>query len=720
MNNLWRRLRKSVSILATVSLMITMIPILSLQVSAATPASVRVTSGVSPVAIYPNQTASVKLNVTGKQGTFESTETSKIIPTDIILVIDQSGSMSGSNMSALKPAAINFVKKIDFTKHRVAIVGYSNVIETSTGFATDADSAIATINSINASGGTCIVPAINEAINIFQSEGRPDAKQNVIVLTDGQATDKDQAAMTAQSAKEKGVIFYTIGMYGTASNAEIPGTTEYIINKTLGDLATSLEHHHFIGVENLDTILIETYEKIASNVGKDKASNVKITQTIPNEFELVSGSADGNVPRPTISGNTLTWEMLEVLDGSFSLEYKIKPKDGLAYGTYSNVGKGTVSYELSDGTKKDFTTTGSELTLKEAKSIEVTDMSPTSGKVGVATIVKVTARNMDYDSGFGVTVGGKKAKVTFTGGNYFKFETPTDLTAGNYDVIVTNGGGNQTLVGKYKYEPIPTPTPATITSISPISGPEKTSTEVKVMVKGMDYTGFGVKVGGKAAEVSFTGNNYFKFKTPSDLAAGTYEIEVTSNGNSRIIGNYTYNAKPAPTQVPITNISPASGPEKTATEVKVSVQGMDYTGFGVKVGGKAAEVSFTGNNYFKFKTPSDLAAGTYEIEVTSNGNSRIIGNYTYNAKPAPTVAPVTAIVPTSGNVKAATVVKVSAKGMDYKNGFSVWVGDQLAQVTFTGNNYFKFKTPTSLSTGTYDIKVKYSTTEKVIGQYTYK
>ena len=631
MDNLWRSLRKNVSILVVVSLIITMLPVMSLRADAATSASVHVTSKVSPVAIYPNQMATVRLDVVGRQGTYTSGETAKIVPTDIILVIDQSGSMSGANMSALKPAAINFVRKIDFTKHRVAIVGYSDVIETSTGFVTDADNAIATINSIVASGGTNIVPAIKEAISIFQSEARSDAKKNVIVLTDGQASDKEQAAAAAQSAKAQGVIFYTIGMYGTTANANVPGTVEYTINKTLGDLATSLEHHHFIGVENLNTTLIETYEKIASNVGKDKASNVKITQTIPNEFELVSGSADGNVPRPTISGNTLTWEMLEVLDGSFSLEYKIKPKDGLAYGTYSNVGKGTVSYELSDGTKKDFTTTGSEITLKEAKSIEVTDMSPTSGKVGVATIVKVTARNMDYDSGFGVTVGGKKAKVTFTGGNYFKFETPTDLTAGNYDVIVTNGGGNQTLVGKYKYEPIPTPTPATITSISPISGPEKTSTEVKVMVKGMDYTGFGVKVGGKAAEVSFTGNNYFKFKTPSDLAAGTYEIEITSNGSSRIIGNYTY-----------------------------------------------------------------------------------------NAKPAPTVAPVTAIVPTSGNVKAATVVKVSAKGMDYKNGFSVWVGDQLAQVTFTGNNYFKFKTPTSLSTGTYDIKVKYSTTEKVIGQYTYK
>lgn len=729
------RIKRCIAFLLVCCLMVMYMPqgVMDTEVESAAYASVRVASSISKTEMYPNQTVTVQLQVTGKEGTLVSTAEEKIIPTDIVLVIDQSGSMMGTNMNALKPAALNFINKINFSKHRVGIVGYSDQIVTTLDFTADKTQLVDTVNNIQASGGTYIVPAVNKAVSMLQSK-RSDAKPVVIVLTDGMASDRGQAADAAKVAKEQGVIFYTIGMYGKASNANVSGTTEYVVNKTLEELATSAEHHHFIGVEKLDATLKETYEKIASTIGTDKAKNVVITQTLPEEFEYVEGSADRNVPRPTVSGKTITWTMQEVLNGTFNLSYKIKPKSGIAYGTYHNLESGSLTYELSDGTKKTESLTSGLITIKEPPVLVITDMTPKTGLVGEAKTVTVTASNMDYANGFQIEVGGKKVPLTFHGSKYFTFKVPTDLGEGSYDVVITNGGGVKVIAGQYEYIKVPVPTmpPMDFTPKSGVVNKQNTITVSGNNQKlNVEKKNLKIEVGNTTILPEFVGSKYFTFKMPATLAVGTYDIIITNGktGESQNIGQYSCNPTPTPTPLTL-DFTPKSGKEKSATTVTVSAGNqklnMKKADLKVKVGNVTASVEFVGSKYFTFKVPTTLAAGSYDVTVIHKGVEQVIGQYTYNAVVIPTMPPMK-LSPSTGPVGKQTTVTVEAqedgkKINVQKADLEITIGGVKVLPEFCGSKYFTFKTPTTLGAGTYNVVATNKKTSQsiTVGQYTYK
>lgn len=742
------RIKRCIAFLVVLCLTVMYIPQgqKNVEVESAAYASVKVTSSISRSQMYPNQSATVQLQVTGKEGTIVSPTDEKIIPTDIVLVIDQSTSML-SKMSALKSAVVNFLNKINFSKHRVGIVGYSTNVVTTYDFSDNKQQLISKVNEIRAGGLTYIVPAINKAVSMLAQNKRSNAKPVVIVLTDGMAEDRDQAAAAAKAAKEQGVIFYTIGMYGKESNANVQGTTEYIVNKTLEDLATSAEHHHFIGVEKLDETLKITYEQIASTIGTDKAKNVKITQTLPEEFEYVAGSADKNVPRPTVSGKTITWEMQEVLNGSFKLSYKIKPKSGIAYGTYHNLESGSLTYELNDGTKKTETLNPGLITIKEPPKPVITDMTPKTGLVGEAKTVTVTASNMDYANGFRIEVGGKEVPLEFHCKTYFTFKVPTDLGEGSYSVIITNGGGIKETAGQYEYtkKPVPTMPPMDFTPKSGVVKKEKNITvsannkKLNVKKENLEIT---VKDTTSGSEIKiapeFCCNTYFTFKMPDTLTEGTYGITITNTktGQSQDIGQYSCNPVPTPKPLPL-DFLPKSGKEKTATTVTVNANGqkLNMKKADIKVqlvdsnsNSVNVPVDFACTTYFTFVVPTTLAAGSYDVIVFNKGVPQTLtSKYTCKAIPTPT-PPILDFAPKSGKEKAVTTVTVSANGQKLnmkKEDIQVKLESGGKSVTvsadFACTTYFTFKVPATLVAGKYDVTVLHKGVEqKLTGQYSCK
>ena len=91
-----------------------------------------------------------------------------------------------------------------------------------------------------------------------------------------------------------------------------------------------------------------TYTITYSNDGNDKASSVKVTETIPANAEYVVGSAsDGGV----LAGNVLTWTIGDVakLSGNKTLTFKVKAKSDLKNGmlvvnnSYGIVATGTAN-----------------------------------------------------------------------------------------------------------------------------------------------------------------------------------------------------------------------------------------------------------------------------------------------------------------------------------------------------------------------------------------
>ena len=121
-------------------------------------------------------------------------------PLDIVLVLDTSGSMSGSKMTNLKNAANSFIDATAENNRgleqnqqtRLAIVQFANGANTAQqlNYVTDqnAQQYKNTINGFRANGSTYAEEGLQQAQNVLDRNGRDNVQQIVIFFTDGVPT----------------------------------------------------------------------------------------------------------------------------------------------------------------------------------------------------------------------------------------------------------------------------------------------------------------------------------------------------------------------------------------------------------------------------------------------------------------------------------------------------------------------------------------------------
>ena len=184
----------------------------------------------------------------------------KSIPVDIVLVLDQSGSMaydfSGNETNtnanrrqyAMKNAVINFISSVaekynaDDSDHRIAIVTFeSNASKLQDWTNVDADGSNTLVGKINnlppePSGATNVAAGMSQASTLlgngYSYTGQNTQRQKVvIVFTDGVPTTSndfdtgvaDNAIATAKNLKDKGVTVYSIGIFNGAKPEQLYG-----------------------------------------------------------------------------------------------------------------------------------------------------------------------------------------------------------------------------------------------------------------------------------------------------------------------------------------------------------------------------------------------------------------------------------------------------------------------------------------------------------------
>ena len=168
-----------------------------------------------------------------------STEVAGTAPLDIVLVLDQSGSMADpfsqgeTRRQALQNAARGFVDSVrdnGGANHRIGIVTFDNNAETLGQGFTDVSSEGAeqlktSIDWLSADGATRVDRGLKEANDLLNS-ARSDAQKIVIVFTDGDPTSGNSfenevaadAINTAYTIKQdKGATIYTIGIFSGAN-----------------------------------------------------------------------------------------------------------------------------------------------------------------------------------------------------------------------------------------------------------------------------------------------------------------------------------------------------------------------------------------------------------------------------------------------------------------------------------------------------------------------
>lgn len=171
-------------------------------------------------------------------------------PLDIVLVLDTSGSMSGSKMTNLKNAANSFIDATAENNRgleqdqqtRLAIVQFASGADTQQqlNYVTDqnAQQYKNTINLFSANGATYAEEGLQQAQNVLDQNGRADVQQIVIFFTDGEPNhgngfDNEVAAdavNTAHEMKQGGTIIYAIGVMNgaDASVTDDDGFNEYM------------------------------------------------------------------------------------------------------------------------------------------------------------------------------------------------------------------------------------------------------------------------------------------------------------------------------------------------------------------------------------------------------------------------------------------------------------------------------------------------------------
>ena len=192
------------------------------------------------------------------------TTSTKTTPVDIVLVLDQSGSMcfsfagdkDGSNerQTAMKQAVNNFISAVndkysDDADHRMALVTFGSGASTLLGWTAVDDAGKealqGAINGLPAgpAGATDVAAGMGEAVALmgdrYNYTGANTSRQKVvIVFTDGVPTTSsdfdvdvaDAAINTAKSMKDKGVTVYSIGIFSGANPNELYGASGFKTN----------------------------------------------------------------------------------------------------------------------------------------------------------------------------------------------------------------------------------------------------------------------------------------------------------------------------------------------------------------------------------------------------------------------------------------------------------------------------------------------------------
>jgi len=210
------------------------------------------------------------------------------------------------------------------------------------------------------------------------------------------------------------------------------------------------------------------------------------------------------------------------------------------------------------------------------------------------------------------------------------------------------------------------PTPgATITSVSPATGPSAGGTPVTITGTGFApgaTVSFGFAAASKIVVVSST---QITAITPPQVGGAANITIVNPSGTSgSLAGGFLYSAPPPVTQPILNVVVPNTGSPEGGTAITIS--GSNFvSGLTVTVGGSAATVTSMKANAIQATTPAGSAGTAGNIVVTNpNGQSATLkAAFSYANPPAPPI--LSSISPASGSSNGGTQVVITGSGFQY-------------------------------------------------------
>lgn len=246
-------------------------------------------------------------------------------PTDIVLILDRSGSMAGSPLANMKSGADTFIDIIDEATDstqdgtigsgsRIAIVSFADNATADTQLITSVADLKAAVNALTAGGSTNHADAFATAAGLFDPMSS-NAKV-MVMFTDGKTTSGIPPAPVAAAARAAGIIIYCIGLIG-ADGIDV---------SVLNDWATDPDASH-VAVTPDDSDLEDLFADLAANISKPGATDIVIDEIINPDFVITSISSPTKGTALSVNPTTLQWKIDEMgVSGNegASLEFYIR------------------------------------------------------------------------------------------------------------------------------------------------------------------------------------------------------------------------------------------------------------------------------------------------------------------------------------------------------------------------------------------------------------
>lgn len=263
----------------------------------------------------------------------------------IVLVLDNSGSMSGTPMEETKEAAVNFVNTVLDYQAAVGLVHFNYSAHMDCGFTLNRTKLVNSINDMSAGGNTNLYDGLSMAKSMLDETD--SEKKIIILMSDGLPNagfTGDTLVSYAGEIKDDGVYIYTLGFF-----TDLWGSEKSEAQALMNEIATE-GYHYEIGEED-DIVFF--FDDIANQVSGLRYIYIRIACPVDVKISYDGETLNSNSKKRNTrtSFGSLSFENADgdTEEGDEEDLVKIvRLIDGVNYDVeISGTGRGKMNYSIS-------------------------------------------------------------------------------------------------------------------------------------------------------------------------------------------------------------------------------------------------------------------------------------------------------------------------------------------------------------------------------------